>query len=175
MTNQLQRQEGVMRRSKKITLVALGAAVLTAGCGQADPPPPAAVADQPRPADRQPLAQAEDDAEVWHDADGNPIPEEWKEDENGNLVPAQHPHDSHGRPWVHDHRGVLVAPLVAAGVIMSRRTGPGPLPGPAARPGPRGTGAATRPPQSTPPAGKGGFGATGGTVSGGTSGTTGGS
>ena len=105
------------RMSRTITLKLLAGLTLTgclaaSGCGQSAEPTEPARADENEPVDT-----------TWYDENGNPIPEEWKTDEQGNRildsegrpVPAHGvPHDRHGHLWVH-HHGMWVPPIVVFG------------------------------------------------------------
>lgn len=95
-----------MRKSRTITLTVLAGLTLTGcslaslGCGKRDAHTPESSAQQYEPPDH-----------TWFDEDGNPVPEKWKTDDQGNRVPAHGvPHDRYGRPWVHS--GGIWAPLL---------------------------------------------------------------
>lgn len=97
-----------MRKSRTITLTVLAGGLTLTGCccltslgfGKRDAHTPESSAPRYEPPDH-----------TWFDEDGNPIPEEWKTDDQGNRVPAHGvPHDRYGRPWVHS--GGIWAPLL---------------------------------------------------------------
>lgn len=155
-----------MRMSRKITLGFLSAAMLTAACRRDPPPPAETVTYVPEPADP-----------TWYDEKGQPIPEEWGPDDDGNVVPLAQPHDRHGRPWVWDSAGVLVppAPLMVAMAAATAGT-PGYRPAYSSggsflygRPGYRsfgGPSSASPRPAAPSAVSRGGFGSTGARMSG---------
>jgi hypothetical protein len=111
---ELTRGRSVVRKSKAITLSLLGPGItgFAIGCG-GDKTTEPAPAPAPREANGTPAAPAEVEFEpddTWHDKDGNPIAKEWVKGPDGKPVPAQHPHDPFGRPWVYDADGNLVLP-----------------------------------------------------------------
>lgn len=141
-----------MRKSRAITLSLLGfgTAGLAAGCGTETPTTPAPARGGPppeqapihaplRPADT-PAATPPGPTEVefrpddeWFDKDGKPIAKAWTETPDGKRVPAVHPHDRLGRPWVTDESGNLVPPPAATvysrpvigGIVLFYASGPG--------------------------------------------------
>lgn len=124
-----------MKMSRTITLKVLAGLTLTgclaaAGCGGAD-----------ERADGTPAGESNEPADhTWYDENGNPVPEEWATDAQGNRVldgegrpiPAHGvPRDRHGHLWVF-HHGVWVPPVVVFGSAYR----PAPVySGGAARPG----------------------------------------
>ena len=105
-------QRSPMRKSKAIalSLLGLGAASLSGGCGSSSPtePTPAETSSADNPSEPTEVMFEPDD--VWYDKDGKEIATEWQKDPNGEDVPVAQPYDRLGRPWVYDENRTLVPP-----------------------------------------------------------------